>query len=128
MFSVSVTFSGGSAPFRLLPTRNCTSCCGGTHTVDLDASTDGKVWANATGIRLEGVESVIVRTQASSTTADFPGVSMRGCLCLQVFDVALEGSPRWVRHTAATAFPQCTLYNGEGLPLLPFRIIVSAEF
>ena len=100
-FSVSVKFAGGSAPFRLLPTRNCTSCCSGTHTVDLDASADGTVWANATNVRLER-ESVLV------------------------FEVALDAPPTSVRHTAASAFPQCALYNMEGLPLLPFRMDVGS--
>ena len=98
-FSVTVSFQGGEE-FRLGPTRNCTSCCGGAHTVDLDASSDGKAWANATNARLDGLNLV--------------------------FEVRLAAAPTVVRHTAASVFPQCALYNSAGLPLLPFEMAVSA--
>ena len=104
-FAVSVRFSGGSAPFSLRPTRNCTSCCGGAHTVDLDASIDGKIWVNATRVTLDGqAQQLLLR-----------------------FEVALAAAPTLVRHTAAAAFPQCALYNAEGLPMLPFEMDVSSS-
>merc|ERR1711998_290183 len=40
-FEVSVAFTGGTGPFELRGPRNCTSCCGGAHSVDLDVSADG---------------------------------------------------------------------------------------
>lgn len=101
-FLVSVGFDGGSAPFTLRSTRNCTSCCDGNHTVDFDASIDGQSsWANGTSVALDG--------QAREIS----------------FRVVLPAAPKTVRHTAATVFPQCALYNAEGLPLLPFTMAVS---
>lgn len=101
-FVVSVSFEGGSAPFALRPTRNCTSCCDGSHTVDFDASIDGRGgWTNGTSVTLD----VHARTLS--------------------FKVVLTASPKVVRHTAAAVFPQCALYNAEGLPLLPFAMDIS---
>ena len=37
----------------------------------------------------------------------------------------LAAPPSVVRHTAASIWPQCTLYNKEGLPLFPFEMRVS---
>ena len=55
-YVLDVSFTGGSGPFYLNGTRNCTTvpgfCCDGSanndHTVDFDASADGKVWVNGT--------------------------------------------------------------------------------
>ena len=41
------------------------------------------------------------------------------------FHVALASPPTMVRHTAASIFPQCALYNAEGYPALPFELGVS---
>ena len=100
------SFSGGSMPFALKATRNCTSCCdaarGNGHTLDLDASADGVVFFNATNVQM------------------VPGVAAVS------FDVAMSKPPMVVRHTAASIWPQCALYNAEGMPLFPFVWNVSS--
>lgn len=98
---VSIEFLGGSEPFFLRGTRNCTTCCEGLHTVDLDASVDGHSWVNGTGAVLAGRKLSLT--------------------------VALPSTPKYVRHTAASIFPQCALYNKEGLPALPFQMTVQTS-
>lgn len=101
-FIVSVSFVGGSAPYALRPTRNCTTCCKGSHTVDFDASINGQGgWTNGTSVTLDG--------QAKALS----------------FKVMLPTAPTMVRHTASAVFPQCALHNAEGLPLLPFEMAIS---
>ena len=98
-FDVTVNFAGGSAPFALRPTRNCTTCCGddaGTDVGDFDASSDGISWTN-------GTKPVLVN--GTAVHVHFPSMS-----ALQI-----------VRYTANRAFPQCALYNREGYPAFPFR-------
>ena len=70
-------------------------------TVDLDASEGGTAWMNAT--------SVAVRGLATAT----PTLS---------FQVATQRPPTVVGHTRASIWPQCSLYNAEGLPLAPFLL------
>ena len=36
-------------------------------------------------------------------------------------------TPTTVRYTANNAFPQCALYNGEGLPAFPFEMDVESK-
>ena len=58
-YSVTVQFAGGSAPFTMKSTKNCTSCCGGSapagkisdgHTLDFDVcSASASECVNATG-------------------------------------------------------------------------------
>merc|ERR1712232_941320 len=100
-FKVEVDFQGGSEPFYIRGTRNCTTCCDGVHTVDLDASIDGKTWVNSTATTLAGTK--------------------------MMFSVVLPAAPKYVRHTAASIFPQCALYNQEGLPALPFSMTVPGD-
>eukprot|EP00937_MAST-01D_sp_MAST-1D-sp2_P006005 g6005.t1 len=109
--TLSVTFAGGATPFALRGTRNCTTlpgfCCNGSansgHTVDFDATCDGgSTWTNGT---------------AAVLAAD--GVSVR-------FNVTLPAPPTVVRYTAASIWPQCALYNAEGLPALPFTLPVAS--
>jgi hypothetical protein len=112
VFRLRATFRGGSPPFSLRPTRNCTTCCDSSasrgHTMDLDASADGSAasWANATAATL-----VAVAGSHSSVAIEF--------------QVLLRSAPTLVRHTAASIWPQCTLYNREGLPALPFQMNVT---
>jgi len=106
-FSVSVTFAGGSAPFALLPTRNCTDCCDGNFGAaakgDFDVSVDGQAWVPGSSVRTKGNEGV-------------------------VFHVAeLSSPPAYVRYTAGSDFTQCALFNAEGLPALPFQIGIEQE-
>lgn len=106
-FSVSVTFAGGSGPFTLLPTRNCTDCCDGSFGAsakgDFDVSIDGQAWTPGKSTRMKGAEGV-------------------------VFHVAgLSAPPAFVRYTAGSNFTQCALFNAEGLPALPFQIGIEQE-
>eukprot|EP00937_MAST-01D_sp_MAST-1D-sp2_P007763 g7763.t1 len=107
-FNVTVNFAGGSEPFALRPTRNCSVCCGddaGADVGDFDASMDGNgtAWVNGTKPAL--VNGTAVRFFVAAP----PG-----------------SSPQWVRYTANRAFPQCALYNQEGFPAFPFRARVAA--
>lgn len=111
-YSVTVSFRGGSSPFVLGGTKNCTTCCDGSapagsaadgHTLDFDASATGGdgPWVNSTG-------AVVDRGTGSVT-----------------FKVTLSSRPALVRYTAASIFPQCALFNAERLPAMPFTIAVS---
>ena len=104
-FEVTVAFAGGHAPFVRRGTKNCTTCCdepARTHTLDFDARAgETGAWVNAT------------RTTLDATTG-----AVR-------FHVALDAKPTTVRYTAASIFPQCALYNAEGLPALPFSMAVE---
>lgn len=93
-YAIELTFAGGTAPFRFRPTRNCTTCCGSAVS-DFDVSADAQSWFNGTGALAQGQT---VR-----------------------FDVEMPAPPRLVRYTANRVFPQCALYNLEGLPALPFQ-------
>lgn len=94
IYSVNVSFSGGTDPYFLKGTRNCTECC---KSGDFDASTDGEKFFNGS-----------IATMIDSVTVQFK--------------VELSKPPTVVRYTANNAFPQCALYNKEGLPALPFQM------
>jgi hypothetical protein len=99
-FNVTVAFAGGSAPFVLRPTRNCTACCGDDAELgdvgDFDASSDGGVtW-------LDGTMPALVN-----------GSAVR-------FFVNATADVQRVRYTANRVFPQCALHNQEGYPAFPF--------
>lgn len=100
---VTVTFAGGSPPFYLGKTHNCTDCCGNVSVSDFDASEDGRVWVMGTHLEVTGTDkqSVSFRIEGLEPGVH-PGVSLR------------------VRYTAVNTYPQCALYNQEGLPALPF--------
>lgn len=106
-FSISVTFTGGSAPFALLPTRNCTDCCDGSFGTaakgDFDVSVDGKAWTPGSNVRMKGNDGVVFHV------------------------AALSSPPAFVRYTAGSNFTQCALFNAEGLPALPFQIGIEQE-
>ena len=99
-FDVTVSFAGGSAPFELKPTRNCTGCCGDDVVLgdvgDFDASSDGSTW-------VDGTRPALVNGTA-----------------LRFFVKGGAAALRWVRYTANREFPQCALYNQEGYPAFPF--------
>merc|ERR1712070_303262 len=107
-FSVSVTFAGGSTPFALLPTRNCTDCCDGSFGTaakgDFDASVDGLAWTPGSSVRMKGSEGVVFHVSGMSA------------------------SPAYVRYTAGSTFTQCALFNAEGLPALPFQIGIEQQY
>ena len=86
-FELEVQFAGGSAPFTMRATKNCTSCCGGSapagkptdgHTLDFDASGGGApgavVWVNSTGAVVDR-ESGSVRFRIAMSQAR-DGVSL----------------------------------------------------
>jgi len=114
-YTVKVTFTGGTGPFYFAGTRNCTSCCGSGSNqhassdfskgnTDFDVSSGGagvSVWVNGTG-----------------------GVVSDNIVSFEV--VNHIGSPTWVRYTANAIFPQCALYNKEGLPAMPFEMAITA--
>jgi hypothetical protein len=106
-FSVSITFAGGSAPFTLLPTRNCTDCCDGDYGAaakgDFDVSIDGKAWTQGSNARVKNDEGVVIHVKG------------------------LSSPPAFVRYTAGSNFTQCALFNAEGLPALPFQIGIDQE-
>ena len=67
---------------------------------DFDASDDGVTWVNGTVPIVTG------------------GMSVR-------FSVATARMPTHVRYTANMGFPQCGVYNAEGLPAYPFAMGVN---
>lgn len=100
-FEIAVTFAGGSAPFTARGTKNCTACCGGVHTLDFSAGGGGRAWVNAT-------HATVDRASGKVT-----------------FHVEAQRPPTRVRYTGSAIFPQCALYNTEGLPALPFEMAVE---
>jgi hypothetical protein len=112
-FKISITFNGGSAPFALLPTRNCTDCCGGSFganqdvsalpKADFDVSVDGKAWTSGSNARIKNGEGIVFHARG------------------------LPAPPALVRYTAGSNFTQCALFNAEGLPALPFQIGIEQE-
>jgi hypothetical protein len=120
-YSVSVTFVGGTGPFYFAGTRNCTSCCGGggsggsggsNGNTDFDTSSSGgsnsSAWVNGTDATVStatGGATVTFMVAASSDASD-----------------NASAAPTWVRYTANAVFPQCALYNQEGLPAMPFEM------
>ena len=115
---VAVRFSGGTAPFHTAGTKNCTSCCDATkdpHTLDFDATCDGGAsWVNGTVVdnSVGAVASTVDGTAASTVVT---------------FEVTLATAPTAVRYTAGAIFPQCALYNAEGLPAVPFEMTVTPD-
>jgi len=105
-FDVTVRFAGGTSPFAMLPTRNCTTCCAGksvaTEQSDFDVSHDGSFWVPGHGARMQGDMSVVFHVDLPHTTP-----------------------PTTVRYTAGSNFTQCAVYNAEVLPALPFQLKAS---
>ena len=110
-YTVTVRFAGGSPPWYITGTKNCSHCCGGSHptgkitdghTVDFDAvGNAGGPWVNSTGMVLDPLTGVAT------------------------FQVSVSEPVAEVRHTAAAIFPECAIYAAEGLPARPFRVRVS---
>jgi len=94
-WSVSVAFTGGTAPFLFAGTRNCTSCCQNP-AIDFDATADGETW-----------------TAGGSATLDGTKVNF-------LWGSSASNNPTLVRYTASEIFPQCAVYNQERLPAYPF--------
>ena len=51
---VTVTFAGGTPPFYLRKTHNCTDCCSNVSVSDFDASVDGSAWVMGTELKVTG--------------------------------------------------------------------------
>ena len=116
-YEIEVSFAGGTMPLVAQPTKNCTTCCDadasaaaaahGT-TLDFDATWDGGAsWVNASSshrIAGGGIGSARVS-----------------------INVTLPSRPTGIRYTAASIFPQCALFNQEGLPALPFAMNISTQ-
>ena len=62
---------------------------------------DGVTWVNSSSAELVGPSEV-------------------------AFKVLLPGPPSAVRYTGGATFPQCALYNKEGLPAVPFEMPAAA--
>lgn len=99
--TVIVRFEGGTGPFYHRGTQNCDHGCCESGVGDFDAS-DGITWVNATAL----------------PTINADGTSIQ-------FKVPLQRVSK-IRYTANQAFPQCALYNREGLPALPFAMQASS--
>lgn len=102
---VTVSFKGGSRPYYQHGTENCARCCQwsvgqpatNASSNDYDASGDnGLSFVNG---------SAAVLTDALDSL---------------VFTVPALDHVTHVRYTGNQPFPQCALYNREGLPALPF--------
>jgi len=101
-YAVSVQFAGGSLPFYLHPTRNCTGCCSTAVQGDFDVSHDGKSWYPGSKASMSGKDAV-------------------------VFHADVQSPPAFVRYTAGSNFTQCALYNAQALPAWPFQMKVSSS-
>ena len=105
-YKVTATFRGGGTPFYFRDARNCTACCANASASDFDVSAEGA----PDGTWVMGSRAAVA---PSGTDA--------------VFTVAgLGGAPVALRYTAARLYPQCVLYNAEGLPAPPFTLPVTA--
>jgi hypothetical protein len=93
---VVVSFTGGG-PLHTNGTQYCTTCCDGD-VGDFDAW-DGLSWVNGT-------------------------VPIVGDMSVR-FNVSTPRTLTHVRYTANMGFPQCAVYNQEGLPAYPFAMQVD---
>jgi hypothetical protein len=102
-WSIAVDIHGGVAPYTFRGTQNCAKCCGDIKAAgDFDVSSDGGV------------------TFVNGTTP----VAMDGHAAFEL-SVNLLRPPTHVRYTANQGFPQCALYDSNGLPLYPFQLSVT---
>ena len=108
VYTITVEFQGGRAPFGTSGTKNCTSCCAGEHTLDFDVS-----MTRAAGVWVNGTHS---RVDAETGRVSF-----------EVSGVPQGQQPAVVRYTAASIFPQCALKSAEGLPALPFTLPITVS-
>jgi len=99
-FQMSVSFAGSTEELRLVGTRNCTECCSRAG-ADFDVSINGSTWVNGSAAKVIG--SIVT------------------------FDVELPQAPTLLRYTASVDFPQCAVYDSQGLPAFPFQMAVVEE-
>ena len=99
--TIVVSFAGGG-PLYTNGTQYCITCCDGD-VGDFDVSDDnGLSWINGTVPIVVGTMSVRFNASTARTVTH-------------------------VRYTANTGFPQCAVYNAEGLPAYPFAMTVNAQ-
>jgi len=99
-YNVTIIFTGGTQPLYFKGTRNCTACCNTPYS-DFDVSADLIQWVN-------GTNAVVTSPMAIS------------------FIVSMSVAPKYIRYTANNVFPQCAVYNQEGLPAFPFQMVVKS--
>ena len=99
-YNVHVTFEGGTGPLSQRGTQYCAKCCTQEGPGDFDASADGGA------------------TFVNGTSASVSAMTA-------TFSVDLPSPPTHVRYTANQGFPQCAVYNQEGLPAYPFALAVA---
>ena len=105
----------GDAPLhlQLLPTRNCTLCCGAGS--DLDVSVDGgNKWVAGNG-------PAVVESGPGGDTIKFEVT-----LGVSVGPAVWEG-PMLVRYTATQVYPQCMISDSTMLPAHPFQLRVAVQ-
>jgi len=131
----------------------CNGALNNGHTVDFDVSADGVHWVNGTDARVvqharegggasvvqhareggasvvqharEGGGASVVQHAREGGDASASGSSRAESTVSVVFNVMLPSAPTIVRHTGASYFPPCALYNAEGLPAYPFKMTVN---
>merc|ERR1711924_248977 len=96
-FKVHMNFDSGGLTFA--GTRNCTICCN-ANSNDFDFSVDGNTWHDGTAAEV---------------------VKMTNRNAVEV-TVAMSSAPKIARYTANNIFPQCAIYNKDGLPAFPFQL------
>jgi len=94
-FAIHLVFDQNHLSFRA--TRNCTTCCVDDAS-DFDFSSDGQTWYNGTGAQIPRWANNTVK-----------------------LSVKMSAAPKFARYTANRVFPQCAVYNEEGLPAYPFQ-------
>jgi len=102
VYDIRVVFEGTNS-LHMGPTRNCTTCCGDDSIGEFDVSADGVTWFNATPAEVNGV-----------------------ALHVDVDMSAAAAAPSIIRYTANRVYPQCAVFGEEGIPAMPFKMLVSS--
>jgi hypothetical protein len=113
--TVEVSFEGGTTPFFFAGTRNCTTCC---DSFDALAATSDSDAFGAGVTDFDASDGANSSSLANTTTG---AMVVTG----NMVRITFAEAPKWVRYTANRIFPQCALYNQEGLPALPFEMPVE---
>ena len=105
---ISIVFTrAGAQPIRLIPTRNCTSCCNSGS--DFDVSADGAKWVAGNGPAVVN-DGDTVKFEVSLPDSLTPATTVL------------------VRYTATQPFPQCAVSDGDKLPAYPFQLRATTLF
>ena len=125
-----MSFDGGSFPYYIIGTKNCTTCCNGgaptgkaaaPHTLDFDVTSTPSP-SSAPMLAGPSADPRAATTRWVNSTGSVLNAST-GVVTFSVHGLALK--PTRVRYTAASIFPQCALYNNERLPATPFELDVQ---